>query len=69
MITIKTDLPANGMSHQANTHTHQQKLKIRSMACLMKPAQFKERPLSNQVKKDRFINGYVIHANIKNPGN
>jgi len=39
-------------------------MKIRSMACLIKkPVEFKERVLSNQVQKGRFINGHVIKEN------
>lgn len=34
-------------------------LKIRSMACLMKPANFQERPLKPHVIKRRLTNGYV----------
>ncbi len=42
-------------------------MKIRSMACLIKkPVQFKERVLSNQVQKGRFINGHVIQQNAGN---
>jgi len=40
-------------------------MKIRSMTCLIKkPVEFKERVLSNRVRKDRFINGYVIKASV-----
>lgn len=36
-------------------------MKIRSMACLIKkPVEFKERVLSNQVLRDRFINGHLV---------
>lgn len=48
MIHIIKGLLVNGMSREnlitANIN-QQQPLKIRSMACLMRPAEFKERPL------------------------
>lgn len=61
MITFITDYFANGMIIRQNRST--QKPLIRSMACLMKPAQFNERPLKNSVLRDRWLNGYVIQAN------
>jgi hypothetical protein len=45
MRTIIKGLLANGMSQKATNHIQQKPLKIRSMACLMRPAEFKERPL------------------------
>lgn len=63
MIIIKAGQPANGMSHQENTHTQQQQLKIRSMACLMGPAEFKERSLKHSVRSDRKDHSNVILAN------
>jgi hypothetical protein len=63
MITIIKGLLANGMSQQTTNQTQQKPLKIRSMACLMRPAEFKERPLKTSQIYDKSNYGYVIKAN------
>jgi hypothetical protein len=63
MINITEGRPSDGMKYQEIKHSQSKPLKIRSMACLMSPAKYQERPLKPSVIFDRYIHGHVIHAN------
>lgn len=62
MTVIIAELPSDSIFMREHNQSMKKPL-IRSMACLMGSAEFKERPLKNSVIRDRWLNGHVIQAN------